>query len=100
MTEPTRVAVLGGGIAGLTAAFELTRPELDGRYAVTVYTLDGLLGGKGASTRNEHAGNRIEEHGLHVWFGFYDNAFGLMKQVYEEYDKSGLLDHFIGCDQL
>jgi uncharacterized protein with NAD-binding domain and iron-sulfur cluster len=100
MTDPIRVAILGGGIAGLTTAFELTRPELGNRYAVTVYTLDGLLGGKGASTRNERTGNRIEEHGLHVWFGFYDNAFSLMRQVYDEYDKSKLGDHFIGCDEI
>jgi uncharacterized protein with NAD-binding domain and iron-sulfur cluster len=100
MTPPTRVAILGGGMAGLTTAFELTRPELDGRFAVTVYTLDGLLGGKGASTRNERTGNRIEEHGLHVWFGFYDNAFDLMREVYGLHDGSRLLDHFIGCDEL
>src|SRR5262249_6914281 len=44
------------------------------------------LGGKGASGRNlrEGKGKRIEEHGLHVWLGFYENAFALMKAVYAE----------------
>jgi thioredoxin reductase len=31
--DPIRVAVIGGGCAALTAAFELTRPELNGRWA-------------------------------------------------------------------
>ena len=42
------------------------------------------LGGKGASGRNAAHGSRIEEHGLHIWFGFYDNAFLTMRQCYEE----------------
>ena len=33
MTEPTKVAVLGGGVGGITAAFELTAtPELRERF--------------------------------------------------------------------
>ena len=27
---------------------------------------------------------RIEEHGFHVWMGFYDNAFEMIKQAYTE----------------
>jgi uncharacterized protein with NAD-binding domain and iron-sulfur cluster len=81
----TRVAILGGGAGALAAAFELTATEeLRSRHEVTVYQLGWRLGGKGASGRNldEHA--RIEEHGLHLWFGFYDNAFSVMNQVYGE----------------
>jgi len=84
---PIKVAVLGGGVAGLTAAFELTRPEHGGRFAVTVYQLGWRLGGKGASGRNMKEGARIEEHGLHVWFGFYAEAFRLMREVYEALDR-------------
>ena len=80
--RPIRVAVLGGGVGAITAAFELTRPELAGRYEVTVYQLGWRLGGKGASGRGVHG--RIEEHGLHIWFGFYDNAFRAMRECYEE----------------
>jgi uncharacterized protein with NAD-binding domain and iron-sulfur cluster len=35
--RPIEVAVVGGGCASIAAAFELTRPELEGRYRVTVY---------------------------------------------------------------
>ena len=79
------VAILGGGIASLTAAFALTETEsLRARYAVTVYQDGFLLGGKGASVRNRAAHGRIEEHGLHVWLGYYENAFTLLSRCYEE----------------
>ena len=81
----TKVAVLGGGVGGIVAAMQLTAtPELRQRYEVTVHQLGWRLGGKGASGRNGHAAQRIEEHGLHLWFGFYDNAFRVMKQAYAE----------------
>lgn len=66
----------------MTAAFELTRPELQGRYRVTVYQMGWRLGGKGASGRGVH--DRIEEHGLHLWMGYYENAFRLMRDCYAE----------------
>ena len=89
-----RVAILGGGPAALAAAFELTATEeLRQKYEVTVHQLGWRLGGKGASGRNAAHCNRIEEHGLHVWFGFYDNAFSMMRRCYEE---AALLDPRFG----
>jgi uncharacterized protein with NAD-binding domain and iron-sulfur cluster len=103
----TKVAVLGGGAGGISAAFELTAtPELRERFDVTVYQLGWRLGGKGASGRNAAAGNRIEEHGLHIWFGFYDNAFRLMRDAYQELGRppdaplATFEDAFKGCDRL
>ncbi|MBK7974194.1 MAG: NAD(P)-binding protein [Deltaproteobacteria bacterium] len=81
-SKPIRVAVVGGGCAALTTAFELTQPRHQGRYEVTVYQVGWRLGGKGASGRGPSA--RIEEHGLHLWMGFYENAFRLMRDCYEE----------------
>ncbi|MBI3784380.1 MAG: NAD(P)-binding protein [Deltaproteobacteria bacterium] len=80
--KPVRVAVIGGGCAAMTAAFELTQPHLKGRYQITVYQPGWRLGGKGASGRGPSA--RIEEHGLHLWMGFYENAFRLMRECYGE----------------
>jgi uncharacterized protein with NAD-binding domain and iron-sulfur cluster len=80
--RPIEVAIIGGGCAAVTAAFELTRPELLGRYHVTLYQLGWRLGGKGASGRGPC--DRIEEHGLHLWMGFYENAFRLMRECYAE----------------
>jgi uncharacterized protein with NAD-binding domain and iron-sulfur cluster len=78
-----RIVICGGGIAGLTAAFELTRPELREAYDVTIYQLGWRAGGKLASGRDSR--RRNVEHGLHIWFGFYENAFGLMREVYDEW---------------
>jgi uncharacterized protein with NAD-binding domain and iron-sulfur cluster len=80
-----RVAIVGGGCAGLSAAFELTRPQHRGRFQVTIYQLGWRLGGKGASGRG--VAQRIEEHGLHMWMGFYENAFRIMRECYEELDR-------------
>ncbi|WP_231625072.1 FAD-dependent oxidoreductase [Novosphingobium sp. AAP93] len=83
-----RVAVIGGGCASMAAAWELTAPHHRGRYQVTVYQEGWRLGGKGASGRGENG--RIEEHGLHIWLGFYDNAFRMMRACHAELDAKGL----------
>jgi uncharacterized protein with NAD-binding domain and iron-sulfur cluster len=78
-----KVAIVGGGAGGAAAAFWLSStPALRSRYDVTLYTRGWRLGGKGASGRNAACGQRIEEHGLHLWLGFYENAFTMMRQVY------------------
>lgn len=80
--RPIKVAVIGGGCAAISAAFELTQPVHRGKYEVTIYQLGWRLGGKGASGRGP--ADRIEEHGLHLWMGFYENAFRLLRQCYTE----------------
>ncbi|HEV7239151.1 MAG TPA: NAD(P)-binding protein [Thermoanaerobaculia bacterium] len=85
-----RIAVLGGGVGSMTAAYWLTNPGPDGvvpDHDLTVYQLGWRLGGKGASGRNADMGNRIEEHGLHIWMGFYANAFRMMRAVYGELNR-------------
>src|SRR5688572_26515485 len=73
----------------MTTAFWLTSfPGWRDRYDVTVYQLGWRLGGKGASGRNQEMGNRIEEHGLHMFFGFYENAFATMQKLYGELGRN------------
>jgi hypothetical protein len=55
-----------------------------------VYTEGWRLGGKGASGRNYDVADRVEEHGLHVWFGCYQNAFHMMRKVYQEQSEKNL----------
>jgi uncharacterized protein with NAD-binding domain and iron-sulfur cluster len=84
----TRVAILGSGCGAMAAAFELTStPERRAKYEVTVYQQGWRAGGKGASGRNPHFGQRIEEHGLHMFMGFYDHAFRVMDRCYQEWKK-------------
>jgi uncharacterized protein with NAD-binding domain and iron-sulfur cluster len=85
MVQLQKIAVLGGGAGSLAAAFYLsTQPGWRERYEITVYQQGWRLGGKGASGRNAALAQRIEEHGLHIWFGFYANAFAMLRAVYKE----------------
>ncbi|HEV8689066.1 MAG TPA: NAD(P)-binding protein, partial [Ideonella sp.] len=90
MDNRQSVVILGGGMAALAAAHELSRTaDLRRRYRVTVLQRGWRLGGKCASSRSPHPADprdtqRIEEHGLHVWFGFYVNAFRLMRDCYAQ----------------
>jgi uncharacterized protein with NAD-binding domain and iron-sulfur cluster len=81
-----RVAILGGGMAGLATAWRLSeRDWRDDIESITVYQRGWRLGGKGASSRGAHG--RIEEHGLHIWLGYYENAFRLLRECYAELDR-------------
>ncbi|MEM7472974.1 MAG: FAD-dependent oxidoreductase [Pseudomonadota bacterium] len=86
ITNPKKVAIIGGGCAAVATAFDLTRPERQGEFEVTIYQMGHRLGGKGASGRDAETG-RIEEHGLHLWMGFYENAFRLMREAYDELER-------------
>jgi uncharacterized protein with NAD-binding domain and iron-sulfur cluster len=74
-------------MAGLSAAWRLSEPGWRNRFdSITVYQRGWRLGGKAASSRGQNG--RIEEHGLHVWLGSYENAFFLLRQCYAELDRA------------
>lgn len=85
MGQPTarqKVAILGGGIAALSTAFELTsQPGWQDRFDITMYQLGWRLGGKCATGRGPN--DRIQEHGIHGFLGCYYNALPMMREVYE-----------------
>jgi uncharacterized protein with NAD-binding domain and iron-sulfur cluster len=81
------IAILGGGCGGLAAAWGLVNSERGADLDITVYQLGWRLGGKGASGRNAAVADRIEEHGLHIWGGMYENAFAIMRSVYAQLDR-------------
>lgn len=87
---PTKIAILGGGVGALSAAFELTELDPGGAFEITVYQIGWRLGGKGAVGRDVDMRHRVEEHGLHVWTGFYDNAFNLVDRCYEALRDEGV----------
>ena len=84
---PVKVAVLGGGPAGLAACWRLANDPVND-FEVTLYQEDHLLGGKCAAVRKRIPGDsessRIEEHGIHILFGFYSQLFHMLKQAYDE----------------
>ncbi len=99
-TEPgedpnPRVVIVGGGLAGLAAAWELVKEG----HRVTIYEKRHRLGGKAGSERvelpgkdvhdgGEAAGRRsfYSDHGYHVFPIWYDNVITLMGEVGVEYD--------------
>ena len=70
-----RVAIVGSGLAGLTAAVDL----VDAGHEVNLYEARPFMGGKVGSWEDPD-GNHIEM-GLHVFFFNYANLFALMKKV-------------------
>lgn len=84
--EPVlNVAVIGGGLAGLSTAVEL----LDQGHHVEVYESRPFIGGKVASFQDRN-GNHVEM-GLHVFFGCYFNLFRLLA-------KCGAVDNLLVKD--
>jgi uncharacterized protein with NAD-binding domain and iron-sulfur cluster len=83
MSKP-KIAILGGGMAGLATAWRLTRqPDWRDRFeSVTVHQLGWRLGGKCATGRGPF--DRVEEHGIHLFGGGYYNTLAMMRDVCAE----------------
>jgi uncharacterized protein with NAD-binding domain and iron-sulfur cluster len=108
--EPTpprrkrKVVVLGGGPSACAAAYYLARQN--DRFDVELYTQGWRLGGKCGAGRNAERAYRIEEHGLHAFVGFYENAFRAVRDVYEtaglplDGDAGPLTAAFIGVSHV
>ncbi|MFG2292556.1 FAD-dependent oxidoreductase [Streptomyces sp. NPDC048603] len=90
-----RVAVLGGGVAGLTAAHELAERG----YAVTVYERRAL-GGKARSMdvpRSARGGRRPlpAEHGFRFIPGIYHNLPDTMRRIPFPGNANGVWDNLV-----
>ncbi|HEX2911706.1 MAG TPA: FAD-dependent oxidoreductase [Chloroflexia bacterium] len=83
-----RVAIVGGGLAGLACAAELTEAGLD----VVVLEKRPVLGGKVSSWKDAQ-GDPIES-GLHVFFGCYKQLLPFLKRV-DAYKNIGWKEHTI-----
>jgi 15-cis-phytoene desaturase len=78
----TRVAILGGGVAGLSAAHEL----VERGYEVTIYEKRDIFGGKARSlsVRNTATGGREDlpgEHGFRFFPRFYRHLPDTMERI-------------------
>jgi len=80
VTDPAgtgrRAFVLGGGVAGLSAAFGLR----DAGFAVTLLESRGWLGGRAFSSP-EKGGERLLDNGPHVMLGCYTGMRALLRRL-------------------
>ena len=93
MSESRRVAVLGGGIAGLTAAHELAERGLD----VTVYEANDRVGGKARSMpvdADAGADGLLGEHGFRFFPAYYRNVVETMERIPDGSGRS-VADHLV-----
>lgn len=75
-----RVVVVGGGLAGLTAAYTL-KTQSGGALDVTIIEKSHVLGGKASSAAHRREGRSYDiEHGLHVYFD-YPNFDALLREL-------------------
>lgn len=82
---PVTVAVVGGGLAGMTAALRLAQAGC----AVTLYESSVRLGGK-AGADYDTTDKEYDDHGYHIFPMWYDNAWKLV-------DELGIRGNFVDC---
>ncbi|NME71149.1 NAD(P)-binding protein [Flammeovirga aprica] len=77
-----KIAIFGGGISGLTTAWELSSiKNWQDQYEIHLYQSGWRCGGKATTGLGEEG--RVEERGIHMFQGWYDNAFRMVQEVYE-----------------
>lgn len=73
-----RVCIVGGGVAGLSAALELAERN----YHVTIKESESYLGGRLHTRPEQRAGQKFAvEHGLHMWFYQYYNFQNTLERL-------------------
>ncbi len=90
------VVVLGGGVAGMTAAHELIKRG----FKVTVYEARGVAGGKARSVGvpgSSLPGRRPlpGEHGFRFFPGFYRHLIDTLRRIPYQSNRHGVLDNLV-----
>jgi carotenoid phi-ring synthase / carotenoid chi-ring synthase len=92
LTDTKKVAVVGGGIAGLSAAANLAERG----FEVTIFEKDNFLCGKMGSWKFETGGESFNvEHGFHAFFRQYHNLRGFMKDKLDNYQYLIPIDDYV-----
>ncbi|MCW3083973.1 MAG: phytoene dehydrogenase [Bacteroidetes bacterium] len=99
--QKLKVAILGGGVAGLSAAHEL----INRGFAVEVYEAKDWLGGKARSVDVPDTGtggrkNLPGEHGFRFFPRFYKHVTATMAEIPFQGNKNGVLDNLTETSQI
>ena len=81
-----KVTIIGGGLAGMTAALRL----LERGFQVSIFETATRLGGKAGANKN---GDEYNDHGYHIFPEWYVNTWQLV-------DELGIRDNFVDVDDI
>ena len=96
ISNPKRVAVIGGGIAGISAASNLSERG----FEVHLYEKESFLGGKVGSWEFESKGETLRtEHGFHGFFRQYFNLRYFLKKIGAHTHLIPISDYTVFYDQ-
>jgi uncharacterized protein with NAD-binding domain and iron-sulfur cluster len=95
------VAILGGGVAGLSAAHEL----VERGFSVAIYEMKPIWGGKARSMGKPGTGvggrrDLPGEHGFRFFPGFYKHLPDTMKRIPFGNNPQGVFDNLVGTTQI
>jgi uncharacterized protein with NAD-binding domain and iron-sulfur cluster len=95
-----KVAILGGGVAGLSAAHEL----VERGFSVAVYEMKNIWGGKARSVGKPESGTEGRkdlpgEHGFRFFPGFYKHLPDTMKRI-PFANKTQVFDNLVGTTRI
>jgi 15-cis-phytoene desaturase len=96
-----KVIILGGGVAGMSAAHEL----VERGFQVTVYEKKSIAGGKARSVLVPNSGKNGNkdlpgEHGFRFFPSFYHHVTDTMKRIPYRNNKQGVFDNLTNTTQI
>jgi uncharacterized protein with NAD-binding domain and iron-sulfur cluster len=101
MTKKEKVVILGGGVAGMSAAHELSERGFD----VAVYETRTIPGGKARSIPVDGSGVDGRkalpgEHGFRFFPGFYQHITDTMKRIPYKNKSKGVFDNLVDATRI
>jgi uncharacterized protein with NAD-binding domain and iron-sulfur cluster len=101
MAKKEKVVILGGGVAGMSAAHELAERGFD----VAVYETRGIPGGKARSIPVAASGVDGRkalpgEHGFRFFPGFYQHITDTMKRIPYKSKPQGVFDNLVDATRI